>query len=202
MSTDTEKSSTIKVWDPLVRIFHWSLVLSFALAFITEDDWLSLHVQAGYAVSLLIGFRLIWGLIGTRQARFFSFVKSPAVVMSYLRQMLTLKVPHYLGHNPVAAVMVIALLCSIALTAFTGMVTIASEGQGPLANTVFASWRGDWIEEVHEFFANFTLVLIVAHVSGVVVSSLLERENLVKAMVTGRKKNRLDWQDTQNQEGS
>lgn len=198
MSTDDKKSSTIRAWDPLIRIFHWSLVLSFALAFITEDDWLSLHVQAGYAVSLLIGFRLIWGLIGTRQARFFTFVKSPAVVMSYLRQMLSLKVPHYLGHNPVAAVMVVALLISIALVSFTGMVTIASEGQGPLANTAFASWRGDWMEEVHEFFANFTLLLIVAHVSGVVLSSLLEGENLVRAMITGRKKDRPHWQDVQN----
>lgn len=199
MSTDDQKASTIRVWDPLIRIFHWSLVLSFALAFITEDDWLSLHVQAGYAVSLLIGFRLIWGLIGTRQARFFTFIKSPAAVMSYFRQMLSLKVPHYLGHNPVAAVMVVALLCSIALTAFTGMVTIASEGQGPLASTIFASWRGDWMEEVHEFFANFTLILIIAHVSGVVLSSLLDGENLVKAMITGRKKNRPHWKDVQNQ---
>ncbi len=199
MSTYSQKSSTIKVWDPLIRIFHWSLVLSFALAFITEDDWLSLHVQAGYAVSLLIGFRLIWGLIGTRQARFFTFIKSPAVVMSYFRQMLSLKVPHYLGHNPVAAVMVVALLVSIALVSFTGMVTIASEGQGPLASTIFASWSGDWMEEVHEFFANFTLLLIIAHVSGVVLSSLLEGENLVKAMITGRKKNSPHWQDVENQ---
>lgn len=199
MSTDDQKSSTIRAWDPLIRIFHWSLVLSFALAFITEDDWLSLHVQAGYAVSLLIGFRLIWGLIGTRQARFFTFIKSPAAVMSYFRQMLSLNVPHYLGHNPVAAAMVVALLCSIALTAFTGMVTIASEGQGPLASTIFASWRGDWMEDVHEFFANFTLILIIAHVSGVVLSSLLEGENLVKAMITGSKKNRPHWQDVKNQ---
>ena len=130
----------------------------------------------------------MWGFIGTRQARFLSFVKTPTEVMSYLRQMLSLKVPHYLGHNPVAAVMVIALLGSIILISFTGMVMIAGEGQGPLANTLLASWSGDWMEEVHEFFANFTLLLIIVHVSGVIISSLLEGENLVKAMVTGRKK--------------
>ena len=108
MSWDTHNSSIVKVWDPLIRIFHWSLVLCFFLAFITEDDWLSLHIQAGYAVSLLIGFRLIWGVIGTRQARFLTFVKSPTVVLSYLKQILSFKVTHYLGHNPVAAVMIIA----------------------------------------------------------------------------------------------
>ncbi len=195
MSHQPQQPSMIKAWDPLIRIFHWSLVLSFFLAFITEDHWISLHVQAGYAVSLLIGFRLIWGLIGTRQARFLTFVKRPAVVLSYLKQMLLLRVPHYLGHNPVAAVMVVALIGSVILVSFTGMVIIASEGQGPLANTLFAHWRGEWMEDVHEFFANFTLLLVFAHVSGVILSSLLERENLVKAMVTGKKKDRPHWTD-------
>lgn len=161
---------------------------------------MDLHVQAGYAVSLLIAFRLVWGVIGTRQARFLTFVKSPAEVMSYFKKMLLLRVPHYLGHNPVAAVMVIALLCSITLVAFTGMVMIAGEGQGPLAGTFMASLSGDWMEEIHEFFANFSLLLVIAHVSGVVVSSLLEGENLVKAMITGMKKNRPHWQDAKSPE--
>src|SRR5210317_2290640 len=105
--------TTVKAWDPLVRVFHWSLVFFFLLAFVTEDDWMSVHVWAGYAVSMLIGFRLFWGLVGTRTARFVTFVKSPKVVMRHLRDMLSLKPPHYLGHNPVAAVMVVALLVSI-----------------------------------------------------------------------------------------
>ena len=86
-SRDTA-SSTVKVWDPLVRVFHWSLVFFFLVAFITEDDWLDLHVLAGYAVSFLIGFRLLWGLVGTRNARFVTFVKSPAVMRTYLKGML------------------------------------------------------------------------------------------------------------------
>ena len=202
MSTDTRDPSSVKVWDPLIRIFHWSLVFTFFVAFITEDDWLDLHIQAGYAVSILITFRLIWGIIGTRQARFLSFVKPPSVVISYFKQMLSLRVPHYLGHNPLAAVMVIALLSSITLVAFTGMVLIAGEGQGPLAGTVYASWSGEWMEEIHEFFANFSLLLVIAHVSGVVVSSLLERENLVKAMINGRKKARTHWQDIDTRENN
>ena len=192
---------TVKAWDPLVRVFHWSLVFFFLLAFATEDDWMSLHVQAGYAVSLLIGFRLFWGLVGTRNARFLSFVKAPRVVMAHLKGMLSFKARHYLGHNPVAAVMVIALLTSIALVAFSGMVLIAAEGQGPLAGTLFASWNGEVLEEVHEFFANFTLLLVFAHVGGVVFSSFLEGENLVRAMITGRKKARSHWQDYDSENG-
>jgi cytochrome b len=195
MSSHDADSSTVKAWDPLVRVFHWSLVFFFLLAFITGDDWLNLHVIAGYAVTFLIGFRLFWGLVGTRNARFMSFVKSPKVMLAYLKGMLSLKVPHYLGHNPLGAAMVIALLLSIALASMTGMVMIANEGNGPLAGTFFSTWGGDWMEDVHEFFANFTLLLVLIHVSGVVVSSFLEGENLIKAMVTGRKKSRSTWVD-------
>jgi cytochrome b len=195
MSLPNRNPSTVKAWDPLVRVFHWSLVFFFLLAFASEDDWMNLHLWAGYAVSMLIGFRLLWGLIGTRNARFLTFVKSPAVVKQHLRDMLSLKPPHYLGHNPVAAVMVVALLISIILVAFSGMVLIASEGQGPLAGTLFAALNGEAMEEIHEFFANFTLLLVFAHVAGVVVSSLLEGENLVRAMITGRKKTRAQWAD-------
>ena len=188
-------SSTVKVWDPLVRVFHWSLVFFFPLAFISGDDWEKTHVVTGYAVSLLIGFRLLWGLVGTRYARFTTFVKSRSVTLAYLKSMLALKAPHYLGHNPLAAAMVVALLLNITLLALTGMILIADEGNGPLAQTFFASWSGDWVEDVHEFFANFTLLLVILHVSGVLLSSLLEGENLVKAMVTGRKRARSHWED-------
>lgn len=186
---------TVKAWDPLVRVFHWSLVFFFLLAFASGDEWTSLHVWAGYAVAMLIAFRLLWGVIGTRTARFPTFVKSPRAAMRHLGAMLTGKAPHYLGHNPLAAMMVVALLTSIGLTAFSGMVLIASEGQGPLAGTIFAGIDGEAMEEVHEFFANLTLLLVFAHVAGVVVSSLLEGENLVKAMITGRKKARSAWAD-------
>jgi len=201
MQPSNSSPKSVRVWDPLIRVFHWSLVFFFLLAFATGDDWTGLHVWAGYAISMLIAFRLLWGLIGTRNARFLAFVKSPAAVKQYLRAMLSLKPPHYLGHNPVAAIMVIALLASIALVAFSGMVLIASQGQGPLAGTLFASWSGGVMEEVHEFFANFTLLLVLIHVAGVVVSSFLEGENLVRAMITGRKKARAQWADANPREG-
>ena len=195
MFSNDSRSTTVKAWDPLVRVFHWSLVFFFLLAFATEDDWMNLHVWSGYAVAMLVGFRLLWGLIGTRTARFPTFVKSPRTAMRHLGAMFFGKAPHYLGHNPAAAMMVVALLGSISLVAFSGMILIAAEGQGPLAGTFFAAIGGEAMEEVHEFFANFTLLLVFAHVAGVVVSSLLEGENLVRAMITGRKKARSTWAD-------
>lgn len=176
-----------RVWDPLVRIFHWSLAAFFFIAYLTEDDLLTVHVYAGYAVAGLVGFRLLWGVIGTRHARFSDFVTGPGAVRRYLGQLFTGKAPHYLGHNPAGAAMIIVLLASLAATAFTGAVLIAGDGQGPLAGTVFAALSGESFEETHEFFANFTLFLVGLHVAGVVVSSLLHRENLVRAMITGRK---------------
>lgn len=187
MQTLPVRRETIKVWDPLVRVFHWSLAAFFLIAYVTEDDLLSVHVYAGYAVAGLVAFRLIWGLIGTRHARFTDFVAGPRAVKQYLGELLTARAPRFIGHNPAGAVMIIALLLVVGLTAFTGMALIAGDGAGPLAGTVFASLSGDSLEDVHEFFANLTLVLVILHVAGAVVSSFLHSENLVRAMITGRK---------------
>ena len=192
MSTNNNSADTINVWDPLVRVFHWSLVLSFFLAYITEDDWMNLHVAAGYAVAMLIAFRIVWGLIGTRYARFSQFVKSPAQIFLYIKKMLTFNVPHYIGHNPAAAAMIISLLVSIILLSISGMTIIAAQGEGPLAGTFMAAFNAEWMEEIHEFIANLTMLLVLLHVGGVIFSSFLEGDNLVRAMVTGRKKSRSD----------
>ncbi len=180
----------IKVWDPLLRIFHWSLVSLFLFAFITEDDFLDLHVIAGYIIIGLIVFRLIWGVIGPRHARFSNFVKSPSQVKSYLKDVLLFRAKRYLGHNPAGGAMVVALLVSIAMTVFFGMLTYgAMEFSGPLAGMVsgVSNTLAEGFEEVHEFFANFTLFLVGLHVIGVVVASLQHRENLVQSMIDGYK---------------
>ncbi|VAW88507.1 Cytochrome b [hydrothermal vent metagenome] len=180
----------IKVWDPLLRIFHWSLVSLFLFAFITEDDFLDLHVIAGYLIIGLIVFRLIWGVIGPRHARFSNFVKSPSQVNSYLKDVLLFRAKRYLGHNPAGGAMVIALLVSITMTVFFGMLTYgAMEFSGPLAGMVsgVSDTLAEGFEEVHEFFANFTLFLVGLHVIGVVVASLQHRENLVQSMIDGYK---------------
>ncbi len=200
MKTDLDTSDSVTVWDPLVRIFHWSLVFFFLLAYISEDEFMGIHAQAGYVIILLVIFRLFWGVFGSKPARFSSFVSRPSTVISHLRGMFSRKAPHYLGHNPVAAVMVVALLVGLSITSFTGLIVYAGEGQGPLVGTIFSSWHGNWVEEVHEFFANFTVLLVVFHILGVMVSSLLEGENLVKAMITGRKRQRDHWTDIDNAE--
>lgn len=190
-----DSSQTIRVWDPLVRVFHWSLALFFFIAFLSGDHFLTLHVWAGYTVALLLCFRLFWGVVGTPYARFSSFVRTPSAVIDYLRAMLRLRVPHYLGHNPAAAAMVIALLAILALVTTTGMIIIAAEGQGPLAGSLLASLDANAMEEVHEILADLALTLVFLHLAGVLVSSLLEGQNLPRAMITGKKKYRDDYMD-------
>ncbi|MDH5376761.1 MAG: cytochrome b/b6 domain-containing protein [Gammaproteobacteria bacterium] len=185
-----EKVNEVKVWDPAVRIFHWTLVASFLVAYLSEDDFMSLHVWAGYLIGGLIIFRLIWGLIGTRYARFSSFVKRPQEVRSYLRDVLLFRAKRYLGHNPAGGAMIIALLLSLTITTVTGvMVYGAEESAGPLAPLFAGASESveDVLEEVHEFFANFTVFLVFFHVAGVVIASFQHHENLVRSMVTGLK---------------
>ncbi len=183
-------SEEVKVWDPFVRVFHWSLVGAFTIAFLTEDHWQSVHVYAGYTVIALVVGRLLWGFVGTRHARFSDFVPAPAEIGPYLRAMLRGRPPHYLGHNPAGGAMIVALLASLLLTTLTGLLAYGAEGAGPLAAYmgVVGGDAEEAFEEVHEFFANLTLLLVGVHVTGVIVGSFLHRENLVRAMITGRKR--------------
>lgn len=182
----------VKVWDPLVRIFHWSLVAAFAVAyFSSEDEWLGLHSVAGYIVLALVLFRLVWGFVGPRHARFSDFLYRPSVVMQYLKQVLSFRAPRYIGHNPAGGAMIVALLVSLFITTVFGLAVYgAEEGAGPLAAALagVSKSRAHALEEIHEFFANLTVILIFAHVAGVVLESLLHRENLVRAMFTGYKR--------------
>jgi cytochrome b len=184
------KQAMVKVWDPLVRSFHWLLVIAFLVAYLSEDDFLLLHTYAGYTVFGLILFRLFWGLIGPHYARFGSFVTRPRVAWQYLKDTVLLRAKRYLGHNPAGAAMIVLLLVSLLLTTVTGMAAYgAVESAGPLADWFSGiGERGeDFIKETHEFFANFSVFLVVLHVGGVIVESLLHRENLVRSMINGYK---------------
>ncbi len=180
----------VTVWDPLVRIFHWSLVSAFFIAYFTEDDLLDLHVYAGYVVAGLLVFRLTWGLVGSRHARFTDFVKRPREVWAYLKSIVGQHPRRYLGHNPAGGAMIIALLSSLVLVTISGIVIYSiEESAGPLGASlsgVSEFWE-DVVEELHEFFSNATLVLVFFHVTGVLIASLQHKENLVKSMVNGRK---------------
>lgn len=191
MNTENE----VRVWDVFVRFFHWALVLSFMLAYLSsEDEWLAVHTFAGYSVLLLIGLRLIWGLVGTRHARFSDFVKRPAEIKQYLKEVFLLRPKRYLGHNPAGGAMIVLMLIALLVTTMSGLATYAvEEGAGPLAGWIAhesASW--EVVEEIHEFFANFTVLLVFIHVAGVLLESLLHRENLVRAMFTGKKSLHVD----------
>ena len=182
------------IWDPLVRIFHWSLAAFFFLAYFLEGDWLGMHSHAGYTVALLVVFRLLWGVIGSMHARFSNFVAAPAVVIVYLQQFFRGKSKPRVGHDPAGAVMIVVLLTSLAVTTITGMSLFAMEGSGPLADTFVAVWLesmpGSALEEFHEFAADFTLAMVIGHVGGVLVTSAVHRQNLIRAMITGRKRTR------------
>lgn len=178
MSTQstTQTAHRTLVWDLPVRVFHWVLVLSFAGAYITAESerWRDLHVLLGYTAGVLVVFRLIWGLVGTRYARFASFLYRPAELVAYLRSLLARNPAHYVGHNPAGALAIFGLLALLAATVLSGWAAFVEVGPG-------------WLEEVHEFAGNAALALVFVHVAGVVVSSWMHRENLVRSMVTGYK---------------
>ncbi|SEW27352.1 Cytochrome b [Aliiroseovarius sediminilitoris] len=190
----------IRVWDPLVRLFHWSLVLAFAIAWLTGDESEGWHIWAGYAAASLIGLRLVWGLIGSRYARFSQFVRGPGTVTRYLRDMLRGREARYVGHNPAGAVMVLALLVTLSATAFTGWLMVEPERMAylpDLSQVVTPAFAdddtgrgggGEALEEVHEVLANLTLVLALLHIAGVILASRRHHENLLRAMITGRKR--------------
>ena len=190
----------IKVWDPLVRIFHWSLVAAFFIAYVTEDDVMWLHEAAGYTVLGLVAFRIAWGFIGPRYARFTDFVCRPAVVAGYLKTFFNKDAPRYLGHNPAGGWMVVVLLIMLALTSWTGIQAEEAEEakhasiQIELITSAHADDdhegnRGgnEFWEEVHEACANLTLLFVILHITGVMAHSLVHGENLVRAMITGKK---------------
>lgn len=183
-------NDTIRVWDPVVRVGHWLLVLTFFTAYFTEDDFLTLHVWAGYTVGAIVCFRILWGFAGTRHARFREFVRSPAVTLKYIGDLLRHRSERYLGHNPAGGAMIVILLVFLAGTVLSGIVLYGmDQGAGPLARAV-AGYRHqeDLWEEIHEVFSNLTLLLVGVHIAGVLFSSYVHRENLIKAMMTGRKK--------------
>jgi cytochrome b len=244
MSTTTQ---AVKVWDPIVRIGHWTLVIAFFTAYFTEDEFMTQHIWAGYVVAGVVAFRIIWGIIGSKHARFSDFVYTPNAIWGYLKGLVQRKPQHYIGHNPAGGAMVIALLTSLCIAVYSGFALYAVENNaGPFSKiygesagistassnasyTIIANAMAEGDEDkedevsektitsekdglggtglsskmqknemvneqdeefwegLHEFFANFTLLLVVLHVGGVILSSKIDKENLVKAMFTGRK---------------
>ncbi len=171
------RAPMVRVWDPLVRIFHWSLVAAFFGAWFLGGDGGTWHQALGYTVLGLVAFRLAWGFIGSRHARFADFVPTPRRLLGYARDMLARREARHLGHNPAGAAMILALLTLLAATGATGWL-----------QTTDAWWGNELLDRMHAWLANATLGLVGLHVVGVLYSSLRHRENLARAMVTGRKR--------------
>jgi len=207
----TSRPASTLVWDPLVRFGHWVLVVAFVVAYLSAEEEAGgpdpLHVRGGYVVGVIVVLRVAWGFVGPRHARFSDFVRSPLVALAYVRDLLYGRARRYVGHSPAGGAMVIALLVCVSATVATGLITYGEEGKGPLAVVLVtdANANGNEVEhralaktggeqsestigELHGLLANITVVLVVAHIFGVAAASFVHKENLVLAMITGRKR--------------
>ncbi len=165
------------VWDAPVRVAHWALALSVAGAWLTAEaeGWRLLHITLGYTAGALVLLRLLWGVVGTRHARFVDFVRGPHAVLAYLQRLAAGRAPRYLGHNPAGAVVIVLLLGLGLLVPLSGWAMLNDLG-------------AEALEELHELLAQAMLLLVGVHVAGVLLASWRHRDKLVAAMVTGRKR--------------
>lgn len=166
-----------RVWDALVRVGHWLLVASVLIAWLTRHNGGGWHEWAGYAATAIVLVRIVWGFVGSHYARFKQFVLGPRATIDYALHVARHTEPRHLGHNPLGAWMIVALIITIVLLGVTGWMY-----------TTDRFWGVAWVGETHEFLADALLVMISLHVAGVVFSSVRHRENLVAAMINGRKR--------------
>ena len=164
------------VWDMTTRVFHWSLVLAYCTAQLTAEEWDAAHEYTGYIIVGLVAFRTVWGFVGPRYARFSEFAKSPSTIKAHLTNILTGRHAAEAGHNPAGGVMVIVLLVWFALTGITGWLSITLSGN-----------VAELLEKFHEILGEYSLLLIAIHVAGVIVMSVLERQDLAQSMIDGKK---------------
>jgi cytochrome b len=169
-------ADSLRVWDRPVRLLHGLLALSVAVAWCTDESRLAAHLAAGYAAAAVVAARLLWGVAGSATARFAGFVRRPAATWRYAREVWRGTEPRYLGHNPLGGWMAVALLGSVAATGATGWLY-----------TTDAFWGLAWLDLLHRGLAWTVGGLVALHLAGVAFTSLRHRENLARAMVTGRK---------------
>ena len=176
MKTSNQKQSVL-VWDFPVRVFHWLLVASFAGAWLTSESEAQqmIHYAFGYTAVALVLFRILWGLVGTRYARFSQFIKGPVETMQHIKALLTGNQHPGVGHNPAGALAMISLMLLILLIGLTGYWSVKE-------------FLGDFMSGAHETISNLTLVVVVIHIAAAIIMSFMQKENLVRAMVTGNKR--------------
>jgi cytochrome b len=167
------------VWDLPLRVTHWALAISITVAYFTANILDSVHTMAGWLALGLIAFRTLWGFTGTRYSRFATSVRSPSAALRYLRRLLRGRPGRYLGLNPAGAAMLIAMLALAAVSALSGWMQVTVR--------FFGVW---WVEAIHAWSSHLVAALALAHVVAVAAVSVLQGENLVRSMITGRKRSR------------
>lgn len=182
------KATLIRVWDPIVRLFHWSLLTAFAISWLTQEEQYNLHLLAGYTTLGLISLRFVWGLIGTQHARFADFIYSPSTIYADIKSIASGHGKRYIGHSPAAGLMIIALLTGLIVVTISGVALDGAENwSGPMAEMNLYHYTG-LIQSVHVMSTNLLLILIALHVLGVLYTSFIHQENLVRTMITGWKR--------------
>ncbi len=187
---------SVPVWDFPTRVFHWALAVAVIASYLTGEEegiWFVVHTVSGYTVALLLVFRLVWGFAGSVHSRFSDFTYSPGSVKTYAKQLLRFNPPRFVGHNPLGGWMVFLMLVALAGTVVTGLFSGEDDGGAGILLPLIAAPGGEGLAEVHEFFANAVVALAGIHVLAVFLDWFLTKENLVKAMITGRK----DLDDTE-----
>ena len=190
MTDKTERK--IRVWDLPVRLFHWALVILMVVSYFTAragGEWMKFHFWSGYAILTLVLFRIAWGFVGSTTARFADFVKGPSAAFAHLRDLMGRGRPREAGHNPVGGAMVIVLLLAVLAQVTAGLFSADTDTgmvNGPLALVVADKWV-DRATAFHRTWINVLLVLVALHVLAAVVYLVWKRQNLIGAMVTGRK---------------
>ena len=176
IGTTGKTREMILVWDMPVRVFHWLLVICFAGAWLTsESERLAMiHYAFGYTACLLVLVRLVWGVIGTRYARFSQFLKSPKAVIEHFMAMLRGHPHHDVGHNPAGGLVMFGLMLLILLIGLTGYLSVKE-------------FLGNFVSEAHEAVASLVLGLVIVHIIAAITMSVIERQNLVRSMVNGKK---------------
>jgi cytochrome b len=175
---DTSAPNIVAVWDLPLRVSHWTLAVSVPLAWLTANIFDTVHEIAGYTALGVVAFRIVWGFAGSRYARFAHFLRRPVTVARYLWRLVTRgRTGRYIGHNPAGAAMAVALLLLTAISCISGWMQITER------------WFGvEWVERLHAWSSHAVLVFAVVHVLAVLLMCVLQRENLVMAMITGRKR--------------
>lgn len=178
-ATDMENAPApvVRVWDPIVRLFHWTVVVCCILAGFVFDDGKSIHQTIGWVAMTALAIRIVWGFIGTRHARFTDFVPGPTRLFAYIGALVRGRESRHLGHNPAAAVMIVALMILLAATGVTGWML-----------TLDAYFGSEVLEEAHEVLTTMIFLLVVVHVAAAIWESLRHRENLILSMITGLKR--------------